>query len=48
MLRATSVEVGAAGDCDVVGESSLLLLLLLGMVGGAVGGGMGVVERGIK
>ena len=70
LLRATSVEVGVAGDCDVVGASSLLLVVLLGMVGGAVidesallfgsfiltvgvslavvGGGMGVVEHGIK
>ena len=48
MFRATSVEVGVAGDCDVVGASSLLLLLLLGMDGGAVGGTMGVVECGIK
>ena len=48
MLRATLIEVVVAGDCNVVGASSLLLLLLLGMVGGTVGGGMGVVERGIK
>ena len=48
MLRATSAEVGVAGDCDVVGASSLLLVVLLGMVDGAVGGGMGIVERGIK
>ena len=50
VLRATLVEVGVIGDCEVVGALSLLLLLLLllGMVGGAVGGGMGIVERGIK
>ena len=48
MLRATSVEVGVVGDCDVVGASPLLLVVLLGMVGGGVGGGMEVVERGIK
>ena len=48
MLRATSVEVAVAGDCDVIGVSSLLLLLMFGMVGGAVGGGMRVVEHGIK
>ena len=48
VLRATSVEVVGAGNCNVVGASSLLLLLLLGMDDGAVGGTMGVVERGIK
>ena len=48
LLRATSVEVGVVGDCDVVGASSLLLVVMLGMVGGAVGGGMGVVGRVFK
>ena len=48
MLRATSDEVVGASDCNVVGASSLLLLLLLGMDGGAVGGTMGVVEHRIK
>ena len=42
MFRATSVEGGVAGDCDVFGVSSLLVVVLLGKVDGAVstdGGG---------
>ena len=48
MIKATYVEVGVAGDCNVVGASSLLLVVLLRMVGGAVSGRMGIVVRGIK
>ena len=47
LLRATSVEVVGAGDCNI-GASSLLVLLLLEIVVGAVGGIVGVVERGSK
>ena len=47
LLRATSIEVVVAGDC-VIGASSLLVLLLLVIVVGAVGGMIGVVERGSK
>ena len=36
MFRDTSVEVGVLGDCDVVSASSLLLVVLSGMVCGAV------------
>ena len=48
MPRASSFEGFVAGDCNVVGVSFLLLLLLVGMDGGAVYGTMEVAERGIK
>ena len=35
MFRATSVEGGVAGDCDVFYASSLLVVVLLRMIGGA-------------
>ena len=47
LLRAPSVEVVGAGDCDI-GASSLLLLLSVGIVVGAVGGIGVVIERGSK
>ena len=36
IFRATSIEVSVASDCNVVGALSLLLVVLLGIVGGAI------------
>ena len=48
VLRASSFEVVGPSDFKLVVALSLLLFLLLGLDGGAIGKTIGVVECGIK
>ena len=48
LLRAPSVEVVDAGNCNIGSASSLLLLIVLEIDGGADGEIMRVNERGME